>query len=254
MALFTSSLATPLGAQPVTPVMSLADLRNAVRQRADMVNSQFVADEELQSFINQSYFELYDLLVQKFGDNYFLAPPYSFTTDGTAEFYALPVDLYKLAGVDLQVSAPDWWISLKPFPLAERNRFSLRNFQAFYGMSNLHYAMAGANLWLKPIPAAGQSLRLWYVPRLTPLTADDDTVDGISGWTEYVIVDAAIKCLQKEESDVSVAMAQKAGLIDRIEAAAENRDQGNAQRVSDVMGGDFAWSSGGGYPGGGWGY
>ena len=40
---------------------------------------------------------------------------------------------------------------------------------------------------------------------------------------EYVITDAAIKMMQKEESDTSVLQLQKAALIRRIEAAAENR-------------------------------
>ena len=48
--------------------MTLTQLIAAVRQRADFVNSQFVTDAELTSYINQSYFELYDLLIQKYGD------------------------------------------------------------------------------------------------------------------------------------------------------------------------------------------
>jgi hypothetical protein len=61
-------------------------------------------------------------------------------------------------------------------------------------------------------------------------------LDGISGWTEYVIVDAAIKCLVKEETDPSALMATKAGLIKRIEEAAGNRDVGAAPTVADVYG------------------
>ena len=86
--------------------MSLLELRNAVRQRADIVNStQFYTDEELNSYINQSAFELYDLLIQKYGDNYYVkTPAYDFFTDGTSEFYPLPSDFYKLLGVDLFLS------------------------------------------------------------------------------------------------------------------------------------------------------
>jgi hypothetical protein len=69
---------------------------------------------------------------------------------------------------------------------------------------------------------------------LTQLSALSDTVDGYSGWTEYVIVDAAIKCLQKEESDVSVLMVQKAALKQRIEEASQNRDAGQPSTISDT--------------------
>jgi hypothetical protein len=75
---------------------------------------------------------------------------------------------------------------------------------------------------------------VWYVPKLTTLSADGDTVDGISGWTEYIIVDACIKALAKQESDVTVFALQKAELIKRIENAAENRDAGNPATVGEL--------------------
>jgi hypothetical protein len=81
---------------------------------------------------------------------------------------------------------------------------------------------------------------------MTTLSADGDTVDGISGWTEYIICDAAMKCMQKEESDVSVLMAEKQMLIKRIEAMAESRDVGSPARVSDNMYSDFSFPSGSG--------
>lgn len=204
---------------------TLAQLRTAARQRADMENSTFVSDTELTDYVNQSYFELYDLLVQKFGDDYFVATPHTATTT-SSETYDLPTDLYKLLGVD--IGSTGNFIALKPFTFSERN---LRSGVAV--RQNLRYRLRGSSLWLTPAPAAGQTLRLWYVPRLTPLSADADTADGVSGWTEYLICDAAIKCLQKEESDVSVLMAQKMALIKRIEAAAENRDAGSPAVVSD---------------------
>lgn len=219
----------------MSTTMQLSDLITAVRQRADMVNSQFVSDTELTSYINQSYFELYDLLVQKFGDDYYVkTPAYTITTDGTTDQYALPSDFYKLLGVDLLVNgAQGSAISVKPFNFGERNRYSAPNFQQFYGVTNLRYKLTGNYLWLTPRAQAGQTIQLWYVPRLTQLVNSTDTLDGISGWTEYVICDSAIKCMQKEESDVSVLMAQKAGLIQRIESAAENRDAGEPMTVTD---------------------
>lgn len=244
-------------AQPGT--MTLLQLRTASRQRSDMVNSQFVTDSEFNSYINQSYFELYDLLVQKYGNDYFVATPLSFTTDGQAYLYPLPDGtlysaapaFYKILGADLNLNtnANDSFITIPPFMFAERNRYSVPNMQAFYGITNLRYRLQGNNLWLIPTPAAGQVVRLWYIPRLNELVNDADVADGVSGWTEYIIVDAAIKAMQKEESDVSVLMAQKQALVARIEAAAENRDAGNPQVVSDTQ--SQNWSGGGdGY---GWG-
>ena len=231
----------------MSTVMSLLDLRTATRQRADMVHSQFVTDAELNSYINQSGFELYDLLIQKYGDDYFIASPYSFTTNGTSDSYQLPGSFYKLLGVDLALSnSTDSYVTIKPFNFAERNRYAAPNFQSFYGITNLRYRIRGNKIWFTPIAEANQKLRIWYIPKMNTLDLDTDTVDGISGWTEYVIIDAAIKCLQKEESDVSVLLAQKAAITQRIEAAAENRDAGFPKTISDVSFSNYEWPNGSG--------
>lgn len=218
----------------MSTTMTLSNLITHTRERADMVNSQFVTDTELTSYINQSYYELYDLLVQKYGDNYYVQSPYSFTTDGVSQFFTLPSDFYKLLGVDLALSNTlDSFVTIRPFNFSDRNRYAVPNFQSFYGVTNMRYKLNGNQLWLTPIPAAGQTIRVWYVPRMTELVTGSDTVDGISGWTEYIIIDAAIKCLQKEESDVTALAMQKQAIIQRIESAAENRDAANPATVSD---------------------
>ncbi len=232
----------------VLPQMALSELRLAAQQRADMVNSAFVSTAEWTTFLNGSYYDLYDLLIQKFGDDYFVNQS-SATTSGTTQMITLPADFYKMVGVDLLVSAPDWWVTLRPFEFAERNRFALRNYQSFYGLSNLRYHLQGGNLMLSPQPAGGQTLRIWYIPRLAPLVNDTDIADGVSGWLDFVIVDAARKALAKEESDTSALVGELMALKERIEAAAENRDAGAPQTVSDTASANpwSPWSGGEGW-------
>ena len=200
--------------------LTLLQLRDLSKQEADMVNSQFVSDSEWNRYINQSYFELYDLLISKYGDDYYIKnPPYTFVTDGVNYLFALPTDFYKLTGADLALSnTNDSWVTLHRFNMSDRNRYAVPNFQSFYGITNMRYRLSGNNLWITPIPAANQTIRVWYVPRMVELSADGDVADGVSGWLEYVVVDAAIKAKDKQESDVSVLMARKAALISRIEA------------------------------------
>lgn len=252
----------------MSTTMTLAQLRTATRQRSDMVNSQFVSDDELNSYINQSYFELYDILIQKYGDNYYSADPVVFATNGQTMQYELPNGVlsftngrtrtagyiapafYKLLGVDLQLANQyDSFVTIRPFNFSDRNRYAVPNFQSFYGVTNLRYRLNDKYIWLTPTPASGQNIQIWYVPRLETLNNDADTCDGISGWTEYIICDSAIKCMQKEESDVSALMAEKVALIHRIESAAENRDAANPATVSDGQWSDLWWptGNGGGY-------
>jgi hypothetical protein len=128
------------------------------------------------------------------------------------------------------------WMRLRPFNFAERNRYSPFGTQALYAYSNLRYRLNGNKLWFTPTPQSGLTIQVWYVPRLTQLSAIADTVDGISGWTEYIIIDAAIKCAQKEESDVSALMAQKMAIKQRIETMAGDRDAGSPATVADSRG------------------
>lgn len=229
--------------------MTLLELRTAIRQRADMVNSSgvytnsFITDSELNSYVNQSYFELYDLLVTVY-ENYYMAPPLVFQTDGVSQLYPLPDGtlysaapaLYKLMGVDLGLAnAGNAWVTLKRFEFISRNRYVFPQLTSTYlGCFNLRYDVVGNSLMFTPTPSGGQFIKLWYIPRLTTLVADGDLADGISGWTEYIICDGAIKCGQKEETDVSVLSAQKMALINRINASAMNRDVGQPAQISDT--------------------
>lgn len=76
-------------------------------------------------------------------------------------------------------------------------------------------------------------------------------IDGIAGWEEYIVIDAAIKCKDKEESDITVLAGRRAELKKEIEGIAANRDAGTAARTADVM--TDIWSAGNGDGWGGWG-
>lgn len=217
-----------------------------------MENTTFVSDSELNSYINQSYFELYDLLVDTYED-YYVSTPLVIPTDGTTYQYPLPDGtlysgapaFYKLLGVDLGLANNTTaWVTLKKFDFISRNRYVYPQINSTYlGVFNLRYRLVGGTLMFIPTPSAGQYVRLWYIPRLTTLSADGDLADGISGWTEYIIVDAAIKCLQKEESDITVLAAQKGALLKRIEAAAMNRDAGQPDTISDTRSRAESWGA-----------
>lgn len=87
---------------------------------------------------------------------------------------------------------------------------------------------------------------------------DAVTVDGIAGWQEYVIVDAAIKAQIKQEGPTQELLEQKQEMVAEIEAMAEARDVGQAFHTSDVLGangyGDDWGDGGGGWGSGGGGY
>lgn len=231
--------------------MSLGEIRLRAQERADRVNSNFVSLPEWNYYINQSYYELYDLLITLYED-YYVAPRLAIVTDGS-QSYALPNGsnhsaapaFYKLFGVDLGLNNNnDAFVTLKKFDFISRNRYVFPQITSTYlGVFNLQYRLVGGNIMFIPTPSGGQTIGLWYFPRLTNLLQDTDIMDGVSGWTEYVIVDAARKALAKEESDTSVLASEKAMLKQRIEESGMNRDAGQPDSISDTRSRSERWGS-----------
>lgn len=260
----------PLSAVPCLPgQMNLGYIRYLSQLRADKLNSQFLTTDEWNSNINQSMFELFDILVTKYGDDYVVASPYTLSTtgaghyampDGSSSFAVLgvtPPAVFKILGVDCGVAVGNnAWVTLPRYNWIDRNKFVYPQLTAnALGVYNLSYRQMGSNLYLIPPPASGQYIQLWYIPIMTMLLRDTDMLSfSISGWSEYVILDAAIKALGKEESFESVAMleSRKAAILERIETVAANRDVGQPNTISDTRG-NAGFGPGGGGQWGPWG-
>lgn len=209
-------------------------LETRARVRADMENSSFITDWT--PWINAAADELYDLLVRKFNDRFVTS--YAFSTVAGTESYPLPADFYGLRGVDLQVDGVHWQ-TLKPFNFANRN--ALRNAPAAHlpWHTNARYWLKGSVLTILPVPSSIIAATLWYIPARPQMADTSDSFDfGPGGWEEYVVIDAAIRALAKEESDTSQLMAEKAAIIDRINRSAANRDAGTPRTAQDVSGYD----------------
>lgn len=213
--------------------VTLLELKNQSRIRADKVGSGFIQNDELIAYINSSACELYDLLVGAYGNDYFLQS-HTFTTVFNQSNYDLPDDFYKMVGLDYLIG-PDNALTLKPYQFNERNRYRQGTYwNAISGAAGPRYKINPSTLSLLPIPDGAYNLELWYIPACPKMVEDTDGFDGINGWEEFIIIDAAIKMLQKEESDTSLLEKQKMQIMIRINAMAENRDAGQSFRVTDV--------------------
>jgi hypothetical protein len=224
--------------------MSLLELRETAKLHADMANSQFITNSEWDGYINQSAYELYDMLITTF-DDYAIAAPLTVNTNGSTSSYPLPngtnynaaPPFYKLVGVDLFLNAyTNGWVTVQKFNFIDRNKYIYPNSNStIYGVANLSYRIMGNNIEFIPIPIGNQQFRVWYVPRMPSLIQDTDiTTIGVSGWLEYVIIRAAILALNKEESDTSLLASALVALKQRIEASAQNRDAGRPDTISDT--------------------
>lgn len=252
---------------------TLGQIRLAAQERADRVNSDFVSKSEWTTFINLACNELYDLLVTSYED-YYLAEPIQLLANGSQFSFDLPNGketfvnpntqqsfvpkaFYKLMGVDLALNnANNAYVTVNRFNFIDRNRFVYPNTAStIYGVFNLQYRVMGNKINFIPTPSGGQVLRIWYIPRLTELLKDTDITElGYSGWLNYVIVRAAKYALDKEESDTTKLDEELLYIRKNIEAAAQNRDSGQPDRISNTRSGGWGngWFSGNNGSNGGW--
>lgn len=221
--------------------VTLSALRTQILNRTDNQNNPFFTTTELNQYINGSYSELYDLLTS-FPDSDYNISSFLFTSTSSNSTYPLPSNFYKFRGLDLilnQTNGIPSSITIRPFMFQERNMFNyLYNpiAMAAMGGSQILYRIEGQNIVLVPVPnVATLNFKGWYIPCITPLVSDSDTLDGVNGWEEYIVCDVAVKMAAKEETDPTVWAQGKAMMNNRIESMARDRDTGAPQRVADTV-------------------
>lgn len=207
--------------------VTLTTLRTRVRERADMVGSSFVADAAtgLDAWINEAHQRLHGMLVDALGEEY-ISSTSAFTTSSSSD-YPLPSGFYKLFGVDLEYHGI--MRSLTRYERPERNVYRELRPEALP-----RYAIVGSNLRLYPVPAAGLTGSILYAPEATVLVGGSDSVTYPNGWEKFIVIDAAIQALLKEESSVTALVAERERIEREIRDAKEARDMATPKRVVDV--------------------
>lgn len=223
-------------------VETFANLKLQAREAADMVNSDFVSDDELGRLVNTYVAELYDLVVAAYGHAYY-ADSYTFTTASGTDKYGIETlsgdgaNFYQLLGVDIDLGS-DQVVTAEPFAFHHRNKYR-QGTCVWTGGMPIAYRLHGSQIWFQPSPLGVYTVTIHYIPAAPLLVDDEDELDGVNGWERYVILCAAIAMLQKEQSDSSVLEREKMMLVARINAMSHNRDAGEPGQVIDVRGRRF---------------
>lgn len=212
--------------------VTFTELKTRARQLADQENSGFISDTELGYYINSSCQELYDKLIEAYDDDYY-ATTGTITTNATDSEYNLPSDFYKLLGLDYQVTSSES-LSLRKFNFAKRNFYKNRGIFTLSGNDIMRYRIKANKVLFAPKPNGVKTITVHYIPCFTKLTSGSDTFDGINGWEEYVILDAAIKMMVKEESDPSGLVLLFNKIDQRIKRMKSNRDANESTGVVDT--------------------
>ncbi len=203
---------------------TLAQLRTRVRERCDMENSTFISDAEMNRYIDQSYATLFSKLVDATPDMYIREATITGATD-TAD-YALPDDFYGTYAIEQVMGSgynPLTRIDSSEAYLYEAG--SGGNACAYHYTATSSADQAASKVRLIPTPVTGETYRHKYIYAPTVLDSDAEIVDGVAGWEEWIVLDAAIKCLAKEESSTAILERQ----LERLDAQI---DQMRAHRVA----------------------
>lgn len=236
--------------------VTLSTMITRVRRRADIESSiRRTTDQEIVDNLQEGIAELYDLVRGAFGQDYFRSAS-TFNTSNGVSIYALPADFLSLLSCDVTISAGNV-LTARPYMENERN------VSKFFPVGWLFtepvfYRLYAANISFIPVPQAAFSVTLNYCPSAPVFSAavfngqgdltagGGSTFDGINGWEEYAVLDAAINTMIKDEDELlGVLEARKEKVKQRILDYAPERDAGAPERVHDVYRSD-AW-------GGGWG-
>lgn len=229
--------------------VTLSGLMYRAQSRADMLNANFVASGEWMAWANSAYSDLYDKISQADPERYLE----DVTLTVTSGSRTLPSNFYKLLRVDMLyagASAPTQFWTLRKFNLTEEDSFQGPGMAVAQGPATRYRLRDGAIVFV-PQPSGTQSVRLLYLPAITPMQSPLDTIDGVDGWEEKIVLDMAIAALLKENAtDVSPLMAERAKWEQKIQALASERDVSFPEGTTDVY--RNSWPFGGGGSGG-WG-
>lgn len=205
------------------PFATLAQLRTRVRQRSDneFSGSNFITDDEITQLLNTSYQELYGLLERS--GLHLAEELLTITADGSAS-YDLPADYYATLAV--------FRVDGNYRTYLPRHSLRVRPSTAITGAAS-SYRVVGSTLVFLPTPTDG-TYEVIYIPVPGELSADEDTVDGVLGWEEYLVIDCAIKILEKEESDVTALRQDRERIQQRIIDEATAQEMSESWTVNNV--------------------
>lgn len=190
-------------------------------------------------YANQGGAELWDLLIEARGPDYFRATPQQITTLADTTSYTLDPEFYMLISVRRDGVGGE---SLTNFTSAEEPflRDTSTTADGYPTSYQLRRTAAGVNsIAVLPVHAAGLTIVVDYVPVYIDFTDSALSLfHGVSGWEEYIVNYAAQQMATKDEEWALADRLDKelAKLRQRILKLAPKRDMHRAKRVKDVRG------------------
>ena len=207
---------------------TLKQIRDRAKLLADMENSEFISESEWNANINDSCQQLYNILCEVRGQEYYATTDTSSATVSGTTLYSLPADFFFL--LDLTLDDGVRYVNPHTFELKERASL----LSGTGTIDEIRYRLQPSQIEMLPAPSGAFNITLIYVPTFTELASDGATFDGINGFERWVEFSAAIVALMKEELDPAQLVAERAKIEAQIDRLKGRRDAGNPPRIQDT--------------------
>lgn len=234
--------------------VQLSELTTRVRRRADMESSTFCTDAEIEEYIEQSLGDLFDLIIESDGSRHWIAQTGTTeTVAGTAAYTDLEVlpqmeaPIYKVIGVDVLWEGK--WRKIPAAHMADWNAGEDSTGWTDWREIRYHFYQAASLTDVTEVTGLQQVFRFFPTPQATHYfrvrfipypndwsSAPKTFLQAYSGWDDYIVCDAAAKCLEKEESfeHADRLLRRRDQLADRIRWHSRTMNEDWQGRVRDL--------------------
>lgn len=190
---------------------TLAQLRSDLDLLADVQG--FTArhtDASKNRYINQAIQRFREKLSIE-GIGHFLQPAtVTLTAGATAPYPFATVDLVALSPQVVRVFAVHVTVDNRVIPLEGVEWNEITRYQSPLsgvapGVPVAFASQTTTKLAIMPPPNAAYTAVVWYLPLLPDLVGDSDTFDGVAGWEDWVVYEAAIPLANRDRDQAQIA-------------------------------------------------
>jgi len=203
----------------------LSDIKNRVLWRASLplttTRIDTAAGGELETWIQEAAAELWEIIVQHFGDDYFFKEDAGATASGV-RYVALPTDHYKTIAVWWKPSGATTSLLLDTFPADEE--FDREATPYWSSTMVPRYRERESNLYFEPTPDAVYRPVIQYVPTMPVIDSTTNPFPGVMGWDEWIVTKCARWALEKDQVDATHLERELTRQTDRILRSAPRRN------------------------------
>lgn len=222
-----------------------SDIIARARRRTDKVSSTFIDDTaDLVPWVDKGHRQLYDLLVNSYGPEYFQSTVSFRVTSGTTATTLTSISDCSGVAIDggvipykiirLDTAFDGIYRPMKPF-LWNDSVLDL-NTGSWLADTNIRYHFAQNTLSWQPVPGATHCVRLLYVPRPVEVNTTAINIhEQCEPWSEFIELYVSIAIRQKERDQTEVASLKQdlAMLRQHVIDTAPSKDIGQPQPIAD---------------------